>query len=143
NVLFDKTTKEALCVVDLDTVMPGLAGHDFGDSIRSCGNTMGSGSLEFHKVALNLEVFQNYAEGFLSETGDILSQGEKATLAESSLVMTLELAARYLTDYLSGDQYFKVKYPTQNLDRARNLIALAKDMDKKMDRMKEIILSLS
>ncbi|MCQ2770541.1 MAG: 30S ribosomal protein S12 methylthiotransferase RimO, partial [Clostridia bacterium] len=83
---------------------------------------------EFDKVALNLDVFRYYAEGFLSETGEILSDGEKNTFADSSLVMTLELASRYLTDYLSGDKYFKAKYPTQNLDRAKNLIALAKDM---------------
>ena len=139
NVLFDKTTNKALCVVDLDTVMPGFTGHDFGDAVRSAANSMGSASLEFDKIRIDLDIFKAFAEGFLSQTKDVLLDAEKNSLADSCLVMTLELASRYTDDFLTGDKYFKAKYPTQNLDRARNLIALAKDMDLNMPKMREII----
>ncbi|MBR6084048.1 MAG: aminoglycoside phosphotransferase family protein [Spirochaetales bacterium] len=142
NVLFDPDTKKAVCVVDLDTVMPGLAGHDFGDAIRSAGNSMGSSSLEFDKVCLNMEVFRGFASGFLSQTASLLVGDEISSLADSCLVMTLELASRYLDDYLIGDKYFNAKYETQNLDRARNLIALAKSMDSKMPEMRSVISSV-
>ncbi len=143
NVLFNPENGEAVCVVDLDTVMPGFAGHDFGDAVRSAANSMGSASLEFDKVGIDLSIYKAFAEGFLSSTGDILTKEERSTLADSCLVMTLELASRYVDDYLTGSRYFKAKYPTQNLDRARNLIALAKDMDRNMDRMKRTIEELS
>ncbi len=139
NVLFDEHTGEALCVVDLDTVMPGFAGHDFGDAVRSAANSMGSSSLEFDKGSLDLDIFRAFAEGFLSATGDVLTEDEKASLAPSCLVMALELSSRYLDDYLTGDRYFGTKYPTQKLDRARNQIALAKDMDRKMAQMQAIV----
>jgi len=142
NVLFDKDNNEAICVLDLDTVMPGFVGHDFGDAVRSAANSMGSASLEFDKISIDLDVFQAFAQGYLSKTKDILSSAEIASLADSCLVMTLELASRYVDDFLTGDLYFKAKYPTQNLDRARNLIALAKDMDANMARMHEIIVAL-
>ncbi len=142
NVLFDPQTGDAVCVIDLDTVMPGFAGHDFGDAVRSAANSMGSASLEFDKVGIDLGIYKAFAEGFLSSTGEVLNQAEKESLAESCLVITLELASRYLDDYLTGNRYFKAKYPTQNLDRARNLIALAKDMDRHMDEMKSIIKAL-
>ena len=139
NVLFDAKTGEALCVIDLDTVMPGYAGHDFGDAVRSAGNCIGSGSLEFDKVALDTDIFKAFAEGYLSSTSSILVPQEIESLAQSCLVMALELSSRYLDDYLTGDRYFTAKYPTQNLDRARNQIALAKDMDRKMAQMQAIV----
>ncbi len=139
NVLFDPDTRAAMCVVDLDTVMPGLAGHDFGDAVRSAGNSKGSSSLEFDKVSLDLNVYRAFAEGFLSQTATLFTDDEISSLPDSCLVMTLELASRYLDDYLTGDNYFKVKYETQNLDRARNLIALAKSMDSLMDQMRQIL----
>lgn len=139
NVLFDPDTGEALCVIDLDTVMPGYAGHDFGDAVRSAANSMGSASLEFDKVSVDLDIYRAFAEGYLSATKDILVPEEIDSLAGSCLVMALELASRYLDDYLTGDRYFKAKYPSQNLDRARNLIALAKDMNRKMDRLDAIV----
>lgn len=139
NVLFDPDTRAAMCVVDLDTVMPGLAGHDFGDAVRSAGNSKGSSSLEFDKVSLDLNVYRAFAEGFLSQTATLFTDDEISSLPDSCLVMTLELASRYLDDYLTGDNYFKVKYETQNLDRARNLIALAKSMDSNMSQMRQIL----
>ena len=128
-----------MCVVDLDTVMPGLAGHDFGDAVRSAGNSKGSSSLEFDKVSLDLNVYRAFAEGFLSQTATLFTDDEISSLPDSCLVMTLELASRYLDDYLTGDNYFKVKYETQNLDRARNLIALAKSMDSLMNQMRSVL----
>lgn len=139
NVLFDPETRKAVCVVDLDTVMPGLAGHDFGDAIRSAGNSMGSSSLEFDKVFLDMNIFSAFARGFLSQTASLFTADEVSSLADSCLVMTLELASRYLDDYLTGDKYFKAKYEAQNLDRARNLIALAKSMDGLMPEMRKVI----
>ena len=139
NVLFDPDTRKAVCVVDLDTVMPGLAGHDFGDAVRSAGNSKGSASLEFDKVELNMEVYKAFAEGFLSYTAPLFTKDEIDSLADSCLVMTLELASRYLDDYLTGDKYFKAKYETQNLNRAKNLIALAKSMDSLMPQMRQVI----
>ena len=139
NVLFDKDTNEAICVLDLDTVMPGFAGHDFGDAVRSAANSMGSSSLEFDKVRIDMDIFEAFAKGYLSQTKDILLPAELSSLADSCLVMTLELATRYVDDFLTGDLYFRAKYPTQNLDRARNLIALARDMDANMAAMHQSI----
>ncbi len=139
NVLFDKDTNEAICVLDLDTVMPGFADHDFGDAVRSAANSMGSSSLEFDKVRIDMDIFEAFAQGYLSQTKDILLPAELSSLADSCLVMTLELATRYVDDFLTGDLYFKAKYPTQNLDRARNLIALARDMDTNMAAMHQSI----
>lgn len=139
NVLFDKNTNKALCVIDLDTVMPGFTGHDFGDAVRSAANSMGSASLEFDKIRIDLDIFRAFAKGFLSKTKDVLTPAEISSLADSCLVMTLELASRYTDDFITGDKYFKASYPTQNLDRARNLIALAKDMDQNLPQMRQII----
>ena len=143
NVLFDPDTRAAVCVVDLDTVMPGLAGHDFGDAIRSAANSKGSSSLEFDKVEIDLAIYRAFAEGFLSQTAPLFTKDEIASLPDSCLVMTLELASRYLDDYLTGDRYFSAKYETQNLDRARNLIALAKSMDTRMPEMRAIIAEIT
>ena len=143
NVLFDKDTNDAICVIDLDTVMPGFTGHDFGDAVRSAANSMGSASLEFDKIHIDLDIFKAFAEGFLLKTKDVLTPAEISSLPDSCLVMTLELASRYIDDFITGDKYFKVTYPTQNLDRARNLIALAKDMDLNMPQMRQIISDLT
>lgn len=143
NVLFDKNTNKAICVIDLDTVMPGFTGHDFGDAVRSAANSMGSASLEFDKIHIDLDIFRAFAEGFLSKTKDVLTPAEISSLPDSCLVMTLELASRYIDDFITGDKYFKVTYPAQNLDRARNLIALAKDMDLNMTQMRQIISDLT
>ena len=100
---------------------------------------MGSSSLEFDKVFLDMNIFSAFARGFLSQTASLFTADEVSSLADSCLVMTLELASRYLDDYLTGDKYFKAKYEAQNLDRARNLIALAKSMDGLMPEMRKVI----
>ncbi len=139
NVLFDPANNEAMIVIDLDTVMPGLMGHDFGDAIRFAANFVEEDCREYDKVGVNLEVFQAFAEGFLSKTAKTMTDMEVETLALSSFVLTAELATRFLADYLDGDLYFNIKYPDHNLVRTRCQIALAKDIMKKMDRMEQMV----
>lgn len=139
NVMFDKDTKECVCVIDLDTVMPGLALYDFGDSIRFGASTASEDEADLSKVEMSLDYFKAYAEGFLSEAGEAFNQAEKDNLAFSALLMTLECGMRFLTDYINGDTYFKTAYPEHNLVRARNQMKLVHDMDEKMSKMEEII----
>lgn len=139
NVMFDEDTNDAICVIDLDTVMPGLALYDFGDSIRFGANTCAEDEKDISKVAVNLDYFKAYARGFLSEAGSSLNQCEKDNLAFSAKLMTLECGMRFLTDYLNGDTYFKTDYPEHNLVRAKNQLALVKDMEDKMGQMEDII----
>ena len=141
NVLFAPETNEALIVIDLDTVMPGLMGHDFGDAIRFAANFVEEDCPEYDKVGVDLEVFRAFAEGFLAMTAKTMTETEVETLALSAFVLTAELATRFLADYLDGDLYFNTKYPGHNLVRTRCQIALAKDMLKKMDEMEKIVRS--
>ena len=139
NVLFDRETDEALVVIDLDTVMPGLVGHDFGDAIRFAANRVEEDCPEADKAGVNMEVFRAFTEGFLSRTAATLTQGELDTLAQSCLSLTCELATRFLDDYLLGDPYFKIRDPKHNLVRTRCQVALAKDMLRNMDEMERIV----
>lgn len=141
NVLFHPGDNSAMIVIDLDTVMPGLMGHDFGDAIRFAANFVEEDCREYDKVGVNLEVFQAFAEGFLSKTAKTMTEKEVDTLALSCFVLTAELATRFLADYLDGDLYFKVNTPDHNLVRTRCQIALAKDMLKKMPQMEAIVRS--
>lgn len=142
NVMFDASSAKAVCVIDLDTVMPGLALYDFGDSIRFGANTAEEDEKDLDKVSINLDYFKAYAEGFLSEAGNSLTQLEKDNLAFSALLMTFECGMRFLTDYLNGDTYFKTAYPEHNLVRARNQFTLVADMEKHMTEMENIIKEL-
>ena len=139
NISFDKTTGEALAVLDLDTVMPGAIAHDFGDAIRFIANTCLEDDPDFESVALDLEKYEAFTKGFVSELKSTFTDLEKSTLNLGLFAMTVELAVRFLTDYLNGDKYFKTKYPGHNLDRARNQIALAKDIKNKMEQLEDII----
>lgn len=139
NILFDEKTNDPLVVIDLDTVMPGLIGHDFGDAIRFAGNYMIEDSPEYDKVGINLDAFTAFAQGFLEKTGPCLTKNEVDTLAISSFCLSAEMVVRWLEDYLRGDLYFKPRYPEHNLVRARNQMALCRDMMKHMDEMNEIV----
>lgn len=139
NVLFDEKTGEALVVIDLDTVMPGLVGHDFGDAIRFAANFVEEDCPEADKAGVNLNVYWAFAEGFLKETAPALTPAEIDTLGLSCLALACELSTRFLADYLLGDKYFKIKSPEHNLIRTRCQIALAKDMREKMDAMSAIV----
>ena len=143
NVLFDPKTGEPVVVVDLDTVMPGLMGHDFGDAIRFAANDAEEDCAAPEKARVNLDVFQAFSQGFLQKTAHTMTETELDTLAISSFVLTAELASRFLDDYLKGDLYFKTRSPMHNLERTRCQIALAKDMLKKMPEMDAIIRSCS
>lgn len=135
NVLFDEETLKPLVVIDLDTVMPGLVGQDFGDAIRFAANNADEDCADLAKVSLNPDVFRAFAEGFLSRTAPMLTGTEIETLGVSCFALTCELATRFLTDYLDGDVYFKVKRAGHNLMRARAQIALAKDMQRHLPEM--------
>ena len=139
NVLFDPETGKSMIVIDLDTVMPGVMGHDFGDAIRFAANFVEEDSPEYEKAGVNMDVFRAFADGFLSMTVDTMTQNEVDTLALSCFVLAAELATRFLTDYLDGDKYFNIAYPEHNLVRTRCQIALAKDMLNKMDEMEQVV----
>ena len=139
NVLFSPQEHQAMIVIDLDTVMPGLIGHDFGDAIRFAANFVEEDCPAPEKAGVNLEVFRAFAEGFLSKTAKTMTEVEVNTLAKSCFVLTAELATRFLADYLDGDLYFNIKSPDHNLVRTRCQIALAKDMAKHMDEMEAIV----
>ncbi len=139
NVMLDKTTGEGICVVDLDTVMPGLSLYDFGDSIRFGANTAAEDEQDLSRVSLDLELFEYYTKGYLEEAGEILNDIEKEYLPFSAILMTLECGMRFLTDYLNGDVYFKTKREGHNLDRCKNQFKLAEDMESKLLQMKMIV----
>lgn len=139
NVLFDEETLRPLVVIDLDTVMPGLVGHDFGDAIRFAANFVEEDCPKADEAGLNLNVYWAFAGGFLKETAPTLTEMEVETLGNSCFTLTCELATRFLADYLVGDKYFKVNGPEHNLIRTRCQIALAKDMQTKMDAMNAIV----
>ncbi len=139
NVLFSPEDNSALVVIDLDTVMPGLMGHDFGDAIRFAANFVEEDCPEFRKAGVDLDVFRAFSEGFLAKTANTLTPKEAETLALSCFALTVELCTRFLADYIEGDPYFKINYPDHNLVRTRCQIALAKDMEKKMGEMEAII----
>lgn len=143
NVMFDNTTNQGICVIDLDTVMPGLSLYDFGDSIRFGANHAAEDEKDLSKVWLDLNLFENYVRGYLEATGGSLTETEIEYLPFSAKLLTFECGMRFLTDYLDGDTYFHVKYPEHNLDRCRTQFALVADMEKKMDEMKAIVAKYS
>lgn len=140
NVMLDKATRTPLCVIDLDTVMPGLAANDFGDSIRFGASTAAEDEKDLEKVEMSLSLFEAYSQGFLSACGQRLTPIEIETLPLGAKLMTLECGSRFLADYLNGDTYFHVSRPEHNLDRARTQMKLVADMEKKMERMRAIVL---
>ena len=139
NIMLDKTSGKGLCVIDLDTVMPGLAIHDFGDSIRFGANTGAEDEVDLSKVSCSLELFECYTRGFIEGCGGSLTAKEIEMMPMGAKVMTYECGMRFLTDYLEGDVYFKTHRDHHNLDRARTQFKLVSDMEDKWDKMKEIV----
>ncbi|MCH5190657.1 MAG: aminoglycoside phosphotransferase family protein [Oscillospiraceae bacterium] len=135
NILFDNTSNKGICIIDLDTVMPGLSLYDFGDSIRFGANTATEDEKDVLKVSLNLELYEAYVKGYLSSAKDALTECEKEYLPFSAKLMTYECGIRFLTDYLNGDTYFKTDYPEHNLVRCRTQFALVEDIERKTDEM--------
>ncbi len=139
NVLIDRRTGKALCVIDLDTVMPGLAAHDFGDAIRFGACTSSEDERDLSRVSLSLALFESYAKGYAAGCDGRLTKTEVRFLAEGARVMTFECGMRFLTDYLQGDTYFKIHRKDHNLDRCRVQFALLRDMEEKRDEMDRIV----
>ena len=143
NVLFDQDTGEAKTVIDLDTVMPGLVAYDFGDAIRFAANTAPEDEADLSKVDLDMDRFRAFAEGFLSALGNTLTPIEVKTLSLGVFTMTLELAVRFLDDYITGDQYFKTLYRGHNLVRTRCQLRLADIVYERLGEMNKIISDLT
>lgn len=139
NVMIDDQTGRAICVIDLDTVMPGLSAYDFGDSIRFGANTAAEDERDLSLVSCSLELFEQYVKGYLEGCAGALTPEELDALPLGALVMTYECGMRFLTDYLEGDHYFKIHREGHNLDRARSQFALLADMEKKLLQMQEIV----
>lgn len=139
NVMIDSKTNKALCLIDLDTVMPGSALYDFGDSIRFGTNTAAEDEVDLSHVSFDLGLFEAYTKGYMAEMKQKLTKTEIRLLPESAILMTLECGMRFLTDYLDGDVYFGVSRENHNLDRARNQIKLVSEMEKNINKMREIV----
>ncbi len=137
--MLDLKTRTALCVIDLDTIMPGFSVNDFGDSIRFGASTAAEDEKDLSKVEMNINLFETYAKGFIAGCGGLLTEDEIMLMPEGAKMMTIECGMRFLTDYLEGDTYFKTKYADHNLDRCRTQFKLVADMESKWDKMKEII----
>ena len=139
NILIDDRTGKAICVIDLDTVMPGSALYDYGDSIRFGASTGAEDEKNLELVSCDLGLFEIYTKGFVEGCGKSLTQKEIRMLPVGAKLMTLECGMRFLADYLQGDIYYKIHRPEHNLDRARTQFKLVADMERKWDRMARIV----
>jgi Ser/Thr protein kinase RdoA (MazF antagonist) len=139
NVLIDRDSGEALCVIDLDTVMPGSALYDFGDGIRFGASSASEDERDLDKVFLRLDMYESYVKGFLGGCHHSLTEAEMDALPMGAYLITLETGMRFLADHLNGDVYFAVRRAGHNLDRARTQLKLVADMETKMDEMRRIV----
>ncbi|MCR5323842.1 MAG: aminoglycoside phosphotransferase family protein [Lachnospiraceae bacterium] len=139
NIMLDAKTGKGICVIDLDTVMPGLSIFDFGDSIRFGANTAAEDERDLSKVSLSLELFETYVKGYLAGSDGALTDEEIRLMPYGAKTMTLECGMRFLTDYLQGDVYFMVHRDGHNLDRAHTQIRLVEDMENKWNEMERIV----
>ena len=139
NILIDRTTHEGICVIDLDTTMPGLSINDFGDSIRFGANHSREDEKDLSKVNFDIELYEVYTRGFLEGAQGVLTPAELEYLPWGARLMTLECGIRFLTDYLDGDHYFHIHYPEQNLDRCRTQFKLVKDMEEQFADMAAVV----
>ena len=139
NILIDRDTHEGICVIDLDTTMPGLSINDFGDSIRFGANHSAEDEKDLSKVNFDIELYEAYTRGFIQGAQGGLTPAELEYLPWGARLMTLECGIRFLTDYLAGDNYFRIHYPEQNLDRCRTQFKLVRDMEEQFDAMAAVI----
>ena len=142
NILFDKDN-HAQCIVDLDTVMPGSILHDFGDAIRTAANTSAEDEADLSKVSLDMDLFKAYSEGYMSEAHVFLTQSEIDNLALSAKFMVFIIGLRFLTDFIDGDNYFKVQHPAHNLQRCRAQFQLVRSIESKFIEMQNVIRTLA
>jgi Putative homoserine kinase type II (protein kinase fold) len=139
NILFDNDTHQPICIIDLDTVMPGFSAFDFGDSIRAGATTAAEDEADLSKVHFNIDAFEAFAKGYLGEAGKALTEEEVHSLSYGAKLITLEVGMRFLADYLNGNVYFRTEYPEHNLVRARNQFKLVSEMETQMKQMDEIV----
>lgn len=142
NLLIDDFSGEGVCVLDLDTVMPGLALYDFGDMVRTGANTAEEDEVDLRKVEMDFPMFEAIMRGYLSSAGGFLTPAEREFMPFSGKLITLEIGTRFLTDYINGDIYFKIKRPTHNLERARNQFKLVTSIESQMDAMRKLLKTL-
>lgn len=140
NILFDSATSKGICVIDLDTIMPGLSLYDFGDAIRFGAKTAAEDEADLSKVSVSLDLYESYVKGYLESCAEALTKAEVENLAFSAKLMTFECGMRFLTDYLDGDVYFKTEYPEHNLVRARNQFKMVEEIEKVLPEMEKITL---
>ena len=141
NVLFDRNSK-GLCVVDLDTIMPGYVHYDFGDGVRTCANKGAEDDEELSNIEYDLDIFSAFASGFIQSVHSILNEQEKRSLAHAALLFPFIMGVRFLTDYIAGDVYYKVQHSYHNYFRARAQFKLAQDGESKLEEMQRIIRKL-
>ncbi len=139
NILFDGKSGKGVCVIDLDTIMPGLAANDFGDAIRFGAATAAEDEKNLDLVHFDMELYEMFVKGYLEETKDVLTEAELKSLAWGARIITLECGIRFLTDYLQGDTYFKTAYPEHNLVRARTQFKMVEEMEQRFDEMEAMI----
>ena len=139
NILFDADTRTPLCVIDLDTIMPGSSLYDYSDAIRFVASTATEDEKDLDKVWCDMELFRVYTEGFLEGCNGNLTPLEEEMLPMGAKLMTLECGIRFLADYLNGDTYFRTHYGGQNLDRARTQFKLVADMESKWETIHKIV----
>ena len=139
NVLFDAVSGEALCVLDLDTVMPGSVLYDFGDLVRSAASASGEDERDLSRVYLRLPIFEGLVQGYSDALGTLLTARERGLLASAGKLVTFEVGIRFLSDYLQGDVYFKTRSAQQNLARARNQFKLVRSMQEQEPEMSAVV----
>lgn len=139
NVLFDKVNFKPLVVIDLDTVMPGMSMYDFGDAIRFIANTAEEDEPDLSKVSLDVSKFMAFSRGFIGKAKNSLTKAELDNMVLAAFSISVELASRFLDDYITGDKYFKILYPEHNIDRTRCQLHLAKDIERKFDVLQTIV----
>lgn len=139
NILIDDLSGEGICVIDLDTVMPGLSLYDFGDMVRSGTNPAEEDELDLSKVFMRFDMYEALYRGFTESAGAFMTTAEKESMASAGKIITLEIGTRFLTDYLNGDIYFKTRRPKQNLDRCRTQFHLVESIESQMDAMMDLL----
>jgi aminoglycoside phosphotransferase (APT) family kinase protein len=139
NVMLDTLTGEAKCVVDLDTVMPGCALYDFGDMVRTTTSPTLEDELDLSKVKMHMPIFRQLADGYLSTAGAFLTKAEKSLMAFAGKLITFEIGMRFLTDFLSGDTYFRIHRPDHNLDRCRTQFKLVASIEQQEEAMQRFV----
>lgn len=143
NVLLDDVSGEGICVIDLDTVMPGLVAYDFGDMVRTTTSSAAEDERDLSRVSMEFPLYEALVRGYLDSAGDFLTKAERRSLAFSGKLITFEIGIRFLTDYLAGDTYFKIHRDGQNLDRCRTQFKLLVSIEQQEEKMNRLVEDLS